>query len=440
MTAFARKLLLWLILLAGAATNTACVKAGQKPPSLQTRTGEKGQPAVSPSELVSLTEELADTYAISIAQAVNQMQEASSPEVRKQAQRVKTFVGATAYALAASPNPEIAMIDLVTNISVQRSLFASGMADRLFGDLAPPLIDAYADVEQAGWTTLKRVYTDQQLGVLRDAIHRWLAANPRPDTLPFIRAPNLAKYRNISRVTTPGSIRLLAPVAEAARTAMELRLLGERSLFIGQRYPFLLNWYGEQVVYDVMAAPETQDILRSTAVFSSSARRMSELVERLPNLEAMKLTLDDLNGTLAQAGPLLGTLRGVIGDFNLTLGTTDRLLAPFQTRAIGGGPPERTFDVSQYALALRELGAAAGQMNTLLVNTSRLVESPELAGRLGQVQDVSASGLGRFADQGNRFIDRIFWRGIFLIAAFFVMLLAYRVASASIARKHGSKR
>src|SRR5258708_31686208 len=189
-----------LVLLVALATNVACYKAGQKAPPLQPRTGNEGQPAVSPPELVSLTETLADTYAITIAQAVNQIQEDSSPLMRKQAQQVKAFVGATAYSLAASPNPEIAMIDLVVNISIQRNLFASGMAVQMFGDRASNLVDAYATVDGAGWSILKRVYSDQQIAALRDGIVRWLSANPHPGTLPFVRIPNLAKYRDLSLV------------------------------------------------------------------------------------------------------------------------------------------------------------------------------------------------------------------------------------------------
>src|SRR5258708_2590215 len=260
-----------LVLLVALATNVACYKAGQKAPTLQTRTGNEGQPAVSPPELVSLTETLADTYAITIAQAVNRIQENSDPLVRKQAQQVKAFVGATAYSLAASPNPEIAMIDLVVNISIQRSLFSKGIATQMFGERASHLVDAYATVEGAGWSTLKRVYTDQQLALIRDGIARWLSANPHSGSLPFVRVPALAKYRDLSSVSSAGSIRLMAPVAEASKTAMELRLLGERSLFVAQRYPFLLNWYGEQALYDAMAPPEPQEGIKGAASFAPAA-------------------------------------------------------------------------------------------------------------------------------------------------------------------------
>jgi hypothetical protein len=184
-----------------------------------------------------------------------------------------------------------------------------------------------------------------------------------------------------------------------------------------------------------MAAPETQGGIKSAAIFASSAGRLADILEQLPNTDAMRRTLAELNATVAEAGPLLAAMRGIIGDWNRTLGATDQMLAPFQSRATGGGPPERTFDVSQYAGALRELSAAAHEMNVLLVNTSRLVESPALGQRIGQLHDLSDSGLGRLAQQGNEWIDRVFWRAAALLVAFFVALLAYRAAASRIAHR-----
>jgi len=228
----------------------------------------------------------------------------------------------------------------------------------------------------------------------------------------------------------------MAPVAEVSRTAMEFRLLGERSLFVAQRYPYLMNWYGEQALYDAMATPESQEGIKSVASFASSANRLADTLERLPNTDALRQTLAELNATLDEVGPLLGAMRGVIGDWNQTLNATDRMLAPFQSRAIGGGPPERTFDVSQYAGAIRDLGAAARELNALLVNTNRLVESPGLGQSVGQVHDLADSSLGRLAKQGDEWIDRVFWRAAAMLVAFFASLFAYRLAATRIVLRH----
>ena len=93
------------------------------------------------------------------------------------------------------------------------------------------------------------------------------------------------------------------------------------------------------------------------------------------------------------------------------------------------------FEVGQYTAALREVTESVRELNGLLVSTHALVTSPDLSERLGQVQTVTDSGLGRLDAQGNRFIDRIFWRGIGLVAAFFVGLVLYRAASLWMSRR-----
>ena len=221
------------------------------------------------------------------------------PTARRQAQRVKVFVGTTAYSLATNPNPEIAIIDLAVNISLQHAIFKGGLAKQYFGDAGEPLVKAYARTEEQAWATLARVFTPSQLSLLHDGIERWLADNPH--TLQFVRVPALAKYRDVSPVTTPGSIRLMAPVAEAARTAMELRLLGERSLYLAERFPYLINWHTKQVLFDTLETPEFREMLHSTATFASSSERLAKVIDEMPDSELLRSSLSDLRATLTES-------------------------------------------------------------------------------------------------------------------------------------------
>jgi len=400
------------------------------------RAGANGEQTITPPELVSLTESLADSYVGAITDAVNSIQgEQLPPEVRAEAQRVKVFVGSTAYSIATGPNPQIGLIDLTVNISVQRSIWDGGLARERFGERAEPLLVAYQQIDEQAWTTLGRVFTAQQVALLHDAIQRYMADHPHFKSLPFVHLPSLAKYRDVSLLATPGGLRMLAPVAEAARAAQELRLLGERSVYLAQRFPYLANWQTELVLYNSLNTPEARTMLDSTRIFASSADRMAGLVTQLPNTELVRQTISELNGTLKESVPLLSTMRGVVTDLNLTLEGANRMLAPFQTPAVGGGPPERTFDVAQYTSALHELGSSVRELNSLLVNTRALVGSDDLGNRLDQVQSIAANGMGRVGTQGDRWIDRVFWRALFLVVAFFAGLVLYRVASVWVVRR-----
>jgi hypothetical protein len=401
------------------------------------QTGPEGQQTITPQELVALTESLADTYVGSIANALNVIQsDEPSTEIRSYAQRVKVFVGLTGYSLATSPNPQIGLLDLVVNISVQRALFARGLASKELGNRAGPLLDAYATTEDQAWAMIGRVATKRQIDLLREAIQGWLSDHPNVETLPIVRLPALARYRNVTPLATPGGLSMLAPVAEAAKAAMELRLLGERSVYLAQRFPYIVNWQSELFVYNSLDTREARTMLDSTRIFASSADQMAGFLQKLPDSALFQQTVTELNGTLQASVPLLASMRGVITDLNQTLDDANRLLAPFQTpTAVGGGPPERTFDVGQYSNALRELGTSVRELNTLLVNARAFVTTPELGDRLGQVQSTAASGMGRLSEQGDHWIDRVFWRAVILILLFFSGLALYRAASLWMVRR-----
>ena len=426
-----------LLVLGALGAASAC--AYQKPTpeharqTLQTRTGaDDATGGHAARAVLAERKPLADTYVITVTQVVDLLQQDSSPQVREYAQQLKTFVGTTAYALAASPNPEVSLIDLAVNVSVHRRFMVHGLADRWFEGRGTPVLEAYASVEDAAWKTLARVYTGEQIAALQDGVERWWAANELT-TLQFVRLPDLAKYRDLSLVEGSGSIRLLQPVAEASKTAMELRLLGQRSLFIAQRYPYIVKWHGEEAFYDTLATPEVRSMIRDVGSFAASADRLADVMEQLPNTEATRQTLAELRATLREAVPLLAAMRGLIGEWKETVRATNGVLGSLRDRGAGGGAPD--IDVSRYTAALRELGAAARDLDTLLRSTTRLVESPALTQRLGQVRGAANTSFGGVADLGNHLIDRIFWRALLLIAAFFAALLGYRVAAAWIVRR-----
>jgi hypothetical protein len=199
----------------------------------------------------------------------------------------------------------------------------------------------------------------------------------------------------------------------------------------------LAGWQTERILYDALDAPEARQMLESNKTFASSAERLASVVEQLPNTELMQKTMSELNATLRESGPLVGQLHALVAALGETIEGTDKLLSPFETPApaIGGGPPERRFEVGQYTAALREVTESARELNQLLVNTRSLVAAPDLSERLGQVQQVTDSGVGKLAEQSNRIVDRIFWRGVGLVATFFVGLVLYRAATLWMSRR-----
>src|SRR5882672_892036 len=101
MASIAKRRIETISLVAALLGGAACTTGAQHAPTLAMHGQER---TITPSELVGLTEGLADSYVGTIADAINTIQaDKPPPDIRNSAQRVKVFVGATAYSIATGP-------------------------------------------------------------------------------------------------------------------------------------------------------------------------------------------------------------------------------------------------------------------------------------------------------------------------------------------------
>jgi hypothetical protein len=90
-------------------------------------------------------------------------------------------------------------------------------------------------------------------------------------------------------------------------------------------------------------------------------------------------------------------------------------------------PKGRPFDITEYTAAATQLGNAIREMNALL----GMVRTPETAKQMQEhlqtVDRTAAERITRTRDELEALVDRLLWRAVALIAAFFVLLSAYRL-------------
>jgi hypothetical protein len=85
----------------------------------------------------------------------------------------------------------------------------------------------------------------------------------------------------------------------------------------------------------------------------------------------------------------------------------------------------RPFDITEWQGAAREIGAAAGRLSDLTVELHSLAESQQLDAALGHV----STTVERAETGAQGVVDAAAWRGLQLLVAFFVLLVAYRLLS-----------
>lgn len=434
------------------------LRSGDAPESLQAL-GPDGKPRLTQAEVGALVRSFADKYVAVVNQAITEMMEKTSdPAARAVAQRRRLASASSAYSIAATPNPEIALLDLAVLVTVEREIIVRGDMHDAFGDLVNILTNAYDKVDSDVWGLVSRVFTPQQSEELTDAIERWLTANADLKDASFIRVEEFAKLRSestLSRVGQPGGLSMLAPINDATRAADDIRQLGERALFLTQRLPQVIRWQAELLVGDALGDPRSLAALGNVKGVGDGVSRLASTLDDLPaevqreraetiravreavaaERDAALAALDDRTKTL---GALLADARGALADADglsarlaaaaesarLSLDAVERLAARFvaeeSAAADRGAPTARA-----YLASIDTLAVAADRLSDSLAASERLLASNDLA---RQTQTINAAAEAR--------IGQLTRSAVIVIASFFACLAAYRLITAR-ARRSG---
>ena len=120
-----------------------------------------------------------DRYVAKVAQVLDKVAaESQSAGDRERAVRFKTSVASAAYLLSASPNAEVALLDMIVHVSLMRDAVNGALGQSTFGaaraQVAAPFESAYEDA----WAIAKEALSPQQLLDLRLLIADWQKAHP----------------------------------------------------------------------------------------------------------------------------------------------------------------------------------------------------------------------------------------------------------------------
>lgn len=447
-----RRRLIALALLASLAHLSGCLQSAQRSTPQQSlqALGPDGKPAMTQQELGALVRAFADKYVEVTSQAFDEMQaKGMAPEARAAAHGRRAFGAASAYSIAAQPNPEVGLLDMVVQVTLEREIWTRGEAELVFAGNAPILMNAYDRLDADAWALAGRIFTEEQLDTLRDAVENWLIANPQQRYLAFVQVDEFARLRDqsaLGSVGKTGGLSMLAPINDATRAAEEIRLLGERALYIVQRMPRLARMQVDLFTAGLLLQPETERLLHATDTIPPALESLSKSLGELPDQvraeraeivrsveeaiarqrdEALR-ALDERAATLGtliadgrtlvkEAGPLADSVRETAAAADRAVATVDGLLQRIEARPKGadGAAPES--HVEALADAAEKLANATRDLDRALANADTLLRSPEWSAR---ISDVSGAAATRINHAG-------LW-GLALIGAFFAGLIAYR--------------
>jgi len=187
------------------------------------------------------------------------------------------------YSIAAEPNPQVGLLDMVAVTMLGRIIYENNMGRR-YGPSTEVIVAGFRHVEKDIWRIAAKVLTPEQLDELRQLILVWRKNNPDKVVYNYLRFSDFAgQRRNSTLVKKVQAGGLFKTVKEVTQQVEETRMLAERGIFLGTRLPLLMGNFAEVWLSQLLVSPETQKVLADVHTFSTVSERLATVAEQMPD-------------------------------------------------------------------------------------------------------------------------------------------------------------
>ena len=401
-----------LFLLAALAASAAYAQKGEQKADPKLRT-----------ELEQALNAYADRYATHIVAATSAIaRDNPSAEQRRIAHLVKLGAVSSVYDIATEPDVFHRLLDMVLMVTLQSYAWIDeDRAELVFGERGESLRQSLRQMRLDIWALASRVARPEQLQQLDSLIIDWRRRNPKLELVIYTRIGDLSVSReqDAALEEIKRASGLFAELAEATRVAEDARVLAERVFFQAKRMPYLLNWQAEALINETLAKPEVAQALRSTEQLSDALGKLPPQLSA--EREALVATLEDREGRVA----------GLLGEVRKTTAAADGLAARAVT--VAEAAERVSTNVRDTTRTVEGIMArnASGGSSTAADKRFDIEPYLKMAAEANQAVAGLNAALARLDAMAAREhpLDRLFWRALALMVAFFLLLLAYRWAA-----------
>jgi hypothetical protein len=353
--------------------------------------------------------------------------------IRKRALLWKIRVIPLVQEAAFSADAREGYLSVLTLAVLMRQYLTEGDGRSVFADLQPGAAAAARELEDEARRLGAEFLAAKDLERATRQVEEFARRRPIRGTEFDAQAAHLA----IAEVHTSGAFawvvdlpmapfRALEGVSSGAQAIHEFNQTAAAFSQVVEGIPQQLRWQSELLLYDV---EDRETLVQGLAAFQSlteSAARASAAVEALP--AELRTTLADSEDALVRANQVLASAQALVGPLNETaqhLGEAGAAWAGIFQRDGEARSQGRPFDVTEWERTAREIGVASERLAELTAQLRGLVESQQFDAALGHV----STTVGLAETSAQEVVDAAAWRGLQLLVAFFVLLLAYRLIS-----------
>jgi hypothetical protein len=398
----------------------------------------------------------ADRYAATVTQALEDVERLDySPEVRRAILGDAVFSAASAFTIAADPDPQLALLDMVVMTTLGRMVYQDYWPEHL-GDATLPMIAAFEKLERDIWTVASPVLDSEQQNELRERIEFFREQNPELSTFSHLRFADFPSKRPESTLQKKRGGGIFSSVRNITEQVELTRIMAERALFLSTRLPLLTGGFADAWVTRLALNPALEELRGDINTFAEVSDRLATVAEQLPETinaerretieqvakeadtlryDAIEQVFDEVaeerREILKQLIEEEKRLGGLITELRHTLTEANTLTLSVDTLAqrvgVGEPPPpgavEEPFDIEEYRATLIDARAMITEANGLVQTTNELLNSPG-ADRLvpSLVEAINEAG-----ETGEDLVDHSLLRGALLIVFFLVGLVIARL-------------
>jgi hypothetical protein len=349
----------------------------------------------------------------------------------------------SAFSIAAEPNPEIALLDMVVLTTLGRVIYEEHWRPKE-GDSVDVIINAFRKLEADVSQIAQRVLSEEEQADLQSLIYEWRENNPEEFNFEYLRFSDFAKERSqstLAKAVESGG--MFASIHKATTELEKTRLLVERSMYLATRMPFLTGHFVDVWLSQWIMNPEVTEILTDLHAISESSKSLASAADQLPAVaqqvrkagidhfmdrlsEERKSTMQDFIAEEERLRGLLTELRQAVTESNNLILSADSL-----AKRLGyepGAPFE--FNLNNYRETIVEATDGVRQLEALISGVNQLMLSPGWENTLPRIVEA----VDKIETEGEKWIGNAFLLGMVMIASslagiLLVMLVLIRYAA-----------
>jgi DNA-binding transcriptional ArsR family regulator len=250
---------------------------------------EKKQFVMNEAQLQSHVMSFADRFASIMSTVIAQFEKQNpTGKTRYMVLELITFSLSHAYIIAGESDPDVALLDMLSMVTLGRIFFEEEGPSR-YGKVVAPVTKGYQKAEADIRQIAAKVLTPDKMLNLMTIVKRWRKENPEAIFFPLIRFSNFAADRRESTLTRAEDPEgLFESVESAVESVEEMRLLAERGTYLATRLPQLWGLFGDLWLTRWMNNPDLQKTLSDVQQLSEGTAGLAAIAEKLPDQIAME--------------------------------------------------------------------------------------------------------------------------------------------------------